>query len=195
MLYNLSDLMKLMKERRSLKPEKYSSRKVHKEQIERMLEAANWAPNHGNTEPWRFKVYSGEATFKLLSFMGELYKKFTPEEKYLQNKYDNFIKRGERRGSVILVYRKRDALQRVPDFEEDWAVACAVQNLSLMAAAYGIGCFWSTPKMIFSEEFKVYTQLESDEAPMGVLFLGYPEGEMPEGRRNIWINKVTWIEE
>lgn len=194
MQYNLTDLLKLIKERRSLKPEKFSSRKVHKEQIEKMIEAANWAPNHGNTEPWRFKVYSGEATFNLLNFMGTLYKKFTPEEKFLQNKFDNFTKRAERKGSVVLVYRKRDSLQRVPAFEEDWAVACAIQNFSLMAAAYGIGCFWSTPKSIFSTEFKEYTKLEEDEAPMGVLFLGYPEGEMPEGKRNIWINKVEWVE-
>src|ERR1051326_6502439 len=29
--------------------------------IERVLEAANWAPSHGQTEPWRFIVFEGEA--------------------------------------------------------------------------------------------------------------------------------------
>ena len=29
--------------------------------IERALEAANWAPTHGKTEPWRFAVFMGEA--------------------------------------------------------------------------------------------------------------------------------------
>ncbi len=193
MQFNLSEISKLIKERRSLKPEKFSARKVHKEQIERMLEAANWAPNHGNTEPWRFKVYSDNASFDLLNFMGELYKKYTPEEKFLLNKYENFSKRAARKAPLILVYRKRDSMERVPAYEEDWAVACAVQNLSLMAAAYGIGCFWSTPKMMFQPEFKEYTHLKDDEAPMGILYLGYPEGDMPEGRRNIWINKVEWI--
>lgn len=195
MQYNLSELLKLIKERRSLKPEKFSSRKVHREQIEKMIEAANWAPNHANTEPWRFKVYNGESSFRLLNFMGELYKKFTPEEKFLQNKLDNFTNRAERRSAVIVVYRKRDAMERVPDFEEDWAVACAIQNLSLMAAAYGIGCFWSTPSMIFSNEFSAYNNLSGDDRVMGVLFLGYPEGPLPEGKRNIWINKVEFIEE
>ena len=28
--------------------------------IEQMLEAANWAPSHGDTEPWRFTVFAGE---------------------------------------------------------------------------------------------------------------------------------------
>ena len=29
--------------------------------IAQILEAANWAPSHGKTEPWRFVVYSGAA--------------------------------------------------------------------------------------------------------------------------------------
>lgn len=27
-----------------------------REQVEQLLEAANWAPTHGRTEPWRFVV-------------------------------------------------------------------------------------------------------------------------------------------
>lgn len=33
---------------------------VDRQLIERILEAANWAPSHGDTEPWRFTVFSGE---------------------------------------------------------------------------------------------------------------------------------------
>lgn len=194
MQYNLSDLLKLIKERRSLKPERYSSRKVHREQIEKMLEAANWAPTHGLTEPWRFKVYSGDARRQLMLFCAELYTKFTPEEKFMQHKHDAFLKRAEKDLNVILVYRKRDPLQRIPAEEEDWAVACAVQNLSLVAAAYGIGCFWSSGKIVFSQELHQWAGLEADDRCMGLLYLGYPEGEMPAGKRNIWINKVEWID-
>ena len=194
MQYNLSDLLKLIKERRSLKPERYSSRKVHREQIEKMLEAANWAPTHGLTEPWRFKVYSGDARRQLMLFCAELSTKFTPEEKFRQHKHDAFLKRAEKDLNVILVYRKRDPLQRIPAEEEDWAVACAVQNLSLVAAAYGIGCFWSSGKIVFSQELHQWAGLEADDRCMGLLYLGYPEGEMPAGKRNIWINKVEWID-
>lgn len=33
---------------------------VSSEQIEALLEAANWAPTHGRTEPWRFVVLGKE---------------------------------------------------------------------------------------------------------------------------------------
>ena len=29
--------------------------------LEQMLEAANWAPTHGRTEPWRFVVLGADA--------------------------------------------------------------------------------------------------------------------------------------
>ena len=40
MKYNLTEIIDLIKERRTVFPEKYKSRKVHKEQIEKMLDAA-----------------------------------------------------------------------------------------------------------------------------------------------------------
>ena len=33
---------------------------MSREEVERMLEAANWAPTHGRTEPWRYIVLGQE---------------------------------------------------------------------------------------------------------------------------------------
>ena len=47
----------LIKSRRSFFPEKFvAGEDVPKAVINNILEAANWAPTHGNTEPWRFVV-------------------------------------------------------------------------------------------------------------------------------------------
>ena len=35
--------------------------------LEQMLEAANWAPTHGRTEPWRFVVLSPEGLQQMIS--------------------------------------------------------------------------------------------------------------------------------
>ena len=35
--------------------------------LEQMLEAANWAPTHGRTEPWRFVVLSPDALQEMFS--------------------------------------------------------------------------------------------------------------------------------
>ena len=39
----------------------FSDRAVPQEVIEDLIEAGRWAPNHKNTEPWRFHVVSGSA--------------------------------------------------------------------------------------------------------------------------------------
>ena len=54
MRFNLSEVTELIRERRTIVPEQFSDRKVHKEQLELILNNAQWAPTHGNTQPWRF---------------------------------------------------------------------------------------------------------------------------------------------
>ena len=37
-----------------------------------MLEAANWAPNHGKTEPWRFVVMGKESTQEMVDLSAKV---------------------------------------------------------------------------------------------------------------------------
>jgi nitroreductase len=195
MRFNLTEIQNLIKDRRSIKPLKISTRKVHREQIEAMIQAANWAPTHANTEPWRFKVFGGNAKEELLQFQAELYKAKTPEEKFLPDTYAGFTERGKRVTYVIGVWMKRQEAEVIPEIEEVLAVGCAVQNFSLVAAAYGMGCFWSTGGFAFSKEMHDYMKLSPKDKFLGFLYVGYPEGEWPEPtRRGIWMNKVEWFE-
>ena len=38
---------------------------VPRDLIEQMLQAANWVPSRGDTQPWRFTVFSGEGRAEL----------------------------------------------------------------------------------------------------------------------------------
>jgi len=191
MKYNLTEVVDLIKERRTIYPETYSSRKVHKEQLELMLEAANWAPTHGHTEPWRFKVFSENALTNLMEELAEIYKEITPEGKFLQHKYDRLFKRADQASFVVALCMKRHDNTKISELDEIMAVAAAVQNMSLVATAYGIGTFWSTGS-ISSERVKQYLHLEDKDKCLGFLYVGYPAGEWPKGKRNIWLNKVEW---
>lgn len=194
MKYNLTEITDLIKERRTIGPEKYRSRKVHREQIEKMLEAAHWAPNHGHTEPWRFTVFSGESLRQLMTLTAELYKKLTPEESFLQSKYDRFLQRAEQSSYVIAVGMKRQETGKIPEIEEVEAVACAVQNMLLVATAYGVGTFWATGKMVYAEQMKEFLGLGEQDKCLGLIYVGYPEGEWPKGQRSYWKTKVEWRE-
>jgi len=54
-------VLDLIKKRRSIFPAQYTDREIAKSDIEKILEAANWAPTHKKTEPWRFRVFRGNA--------------------------------------------------------------------------------------------------------------------------------------
>ena len=58
MKYNLSEISAVIKNRRTIYPKFYSSRIVHEEVINEIILNGTWAPTHGNTQPWRFKVYT-----------------------------------------------------------------------------------------------------------------------------------------
>ncbi len=60
MRHILSEPTSLLRDRRSVQPEKMSTRPVHREILELALTNATWAPSHGMTQPWRFGVFVGE---------------------------------------------------------------------------------------------------------------------------------------
>ena len=88
MKYNLSEITELIKNRRTIYPKFFTSRKVHKEIGEHLLNNATWAPTHGNTQPWRFKVYMGESRSKLRDKLGELYKTYS-KRAFKDEKFEN----------------------------------------------------------------------------------------------------------
>ena len=65
-LPDVASVEKLIKARRSIFPEHYSGEAVSREALLRAMGAANWAPTHGKTEPWRFVVLQGSAAYGTL---------------------------------------------------------------------------------------------------------------------------------
>jgi nitroreductase len=67
-------------------PSQYNDTPLNDEQIYLILEAANWAPTHRKTEPWRFKVLKGKSKNNLGEFLAEKYK--DNNIKFSKFKYD-----------------------------------------------------------------------------------------------------------
>jgi nitroreductase len=187
----------LIRRRRSIYPPLYSGETVDQKIIEQMLENANWAPTHGLTEPWRFRVFTGAGLQKLADFQAELYKKTSLakgdfDEKKCQKLYEKPLQCSH----VIAIGMKRDVRKKIPEIEEVEATACAVQNMYLTATAYGVGCYWGTGGVTYLEEAKPFFDLEEEDKLLGFLFVGMPkEGQWPEGRRGPIAEKVQWVVE
>ncbi|MCB0521612.1 MAG: nitroreductase [Saprospiraceae bacterium] len=181
----------LIRHRRAIFPKSYTGKPVSKEIIEEILENANWAPTHKLTEPWRFKVIVGGGLERLSVYLGNYYKDHTPEGQFSEIKYKKNKDNPLQSACVIAVCMKRDPQERVPEWEEIAAVACAVQNMWLTCTAYGIGCYWSTPEAAL--EASGFLDLEADERCLGLFYMGYHDlAEMP-GKRTPIDEKVKWI--
>ncbi len=195
MRHNLSEITAIIKDRRTIYPEFFSDRQVHKEQIEQLLNNAIWAPTHGMTQPWRFQVFMGEGKTKLGEFLRDLYLKKIPVDEQKEIKLNRMTDRPRRASAVIAVNMERQKEERIPEIEEVEAVACAVQNMYLTCTAYGLGGFWSTPKLIYTPEMNEFLGLGEKDKCLGLFYVGYPNQEWPKGQRKPIEYLTKWITE
>lgn len=183
MRFNLSEINELIRERRTIYPEQFSTRKVHKEQVETILTNAQWAPTHGNTQPWRFKVFMEGGLNSLSDFLAKTYLELTPKEAQNDMKLAKLLTRPLKSSVVIAVCMERQAEEKIMEMEEIEAVACAIQNMHLTATAYGLGGFWSTPKLIYTQEMNSFLGLKEKDKCLGLFYIGYPDIEWPKAHR------------
>lgn len=183
MKYNLSEITEVIRNRRTIYPEFYSTRKVHKEQIEVLLNNATWAPTHGNTQPWRFKVLMEDALPKLSDFLVKTYKELTPSDQQSELKITRMTNRPLKSSAVIVICMERQVSEKISEQDEMFSVACAVQNMHLTCTAYGLGGFWATPDLIHSQQMKDFLNLGVKDKCLGLFFVGHTDVEWPKGQR------------
>ena len=195
MKYNLSEINEIIRNRRSIYPKHFSKRKVHKEMIETLLENARWAPTHGLTQPWSFKVFMDIGLNKLGKFHADTYKIKTPSNLFSIKKYDKLLSNSKQSSAVIAICMKRQEIEKIPEIEEIAAVACAVQNMHLTATAYGIAAYWGTGGLTYSDEMKVFLGLEVKDKCLGFFYVGYPDIEWPKSQRQPIEYFTEWVSE
>src|SRR5690554_6827304 len=166
-----------IKNRRAVFPTQYNGKPITKEEINLILEAANWAPTHKRTEPWRFKVFHGESQLRLGEFLAETYKKNT--DKFSESSYGKMIENPTKSGCVIAICFQRDLKESLPEWEEIASTAMAVQNMWLTASEMKIGSYWSSPSVI--KHLGEFVNLDEGERCLGFFYLGKYDGELPEG--------------
>ena len=149
-----SHISHLVRTRRSIFPKDFDeNRKVPLHVISDILAAANWAPTHGKTEPWRFCVVGPDTMKKLLDLRLEIsLDGLSDPEKENKLKMKIAKKRKElaKISAVIFICVKRVTNSRgklMPQWEETASTAMAVENLHLQLTSYwneGYGGYWSS---------------------------------------------------
>ena len=142
-----------------------------RESLERMLDAAIWAPNHRLTNPWRFVVL--ERGGKKRAEVAQL----AYDHMYQRNQNDEFASGSRQRvldaPGLIYVFSVPGDTEEMT--QENYAAACcAVQNLLLAAVAEGLAGDWSTGNTTRHPKLAETMGGEPDWMMVGALFIGYP---------------------
>ena len=189
----IASLTHIIRTRRSTKPRCLNGQKIDDAIVWEILENANWAPTHGLTQPWRFKVYTDEGLQELAHFQARWYKETMPEASFKPDKYERLKTNVLNSSHVIVIYMKRQVSGTIPEVEEIEAIACAVQNMALTAAAYGICSFWGSGGPTYTDTMKAFLQLDEQDRCLGYLYLGYSDKPSTRSVRSPIQEKVEWI--
>jgi nitroreductase len=186
----------LIRERRSTYPVNFDpAHKIDNGLIVEMLDTAVWAPSHGLTQPWIFKVFCGKGIHDFFHKMMDVYREITPEDKIRAGKLTGYEEKINQVSHVIAVCMKRDPVRKYPEVEEIVATACVIENIYLCINAYGIAGYLSTGNICYTQQMKEYLGLGSEDHCLGFFQLGYPKSGLkrPERKRIPAAEKTFWI--
>jgi nitroreductase len=195
MRHSVSEITDTIHDRRTIQPKDYSAREVQRDIIDTVLGNAIWAPTHGMTQPWRFTVFTGRGRQRLSGFLGTEYMRLTPPERFMQRKYDNHVQRPLQSSVVVALGMARDPKGKIPLHEEQFSVACAVQNMYLTCSAYGLGAFWSTGAALTGPGMRGFLGLGEEDHCLGLFYMGYPTIDWPTGYRKPLPDLVRYVAE
>jgi nitroreductase len=134
---------------------------VPREQLEQLLELAEWAPNHHLTVPWRFRVVGPAALARLKDAAG-------PEGAAKLDRCPTLV--------VVSSLLDSDPVQSEEDL---FSTAVASYIVLLAAHAGGLAGYWRSPGLLRGEEGRAAVGLPEDERFVGLLHLGQPRQERP----------------
>ncbi len=171
------DLLEVIKSRRSVRS--FKGDDVSEENINKLLEAAIYAPTAGNVQPWRFIVVKNLKAKKNLavSALNQLWMTQAP---------------------VIIVVcanltrAERFYSERGRDLYCIQDTAAAVQNILLTAVSLGLGGCWVGA---FSEaRVAKILELPSELRPLALIPVGYPREEPQPSSRFKLAEAVSYVE-
>ncbi|HCY76848.1 MAG TPA: nitroreductase family protein [Ignavibacteriales bacterium] len=149
------DIQEALLKRRSIR--KYNDQKISKENINKILEAAMYAPSAMNLQPWQFIVIDD---------------KFVLTETITSIPYAEMLKQS---ASAILVCGDSNI-----EKNESWLLqncSAVIQNILLSAFGLGIGSCWigihGMPEIV--KNIKDQFQLPDNIIPVALISLGYPD--------------------
>ena len=174
----LEALAELMRQRRTITL--FDGKEVPQNVVMQALDVARWAPNHHVTEPWHFYLLGAGGRERMI----ELVRRVATEKKGEKAGEFNAQSAAEIPGWVIVTCkRSADPVRQREDYA---ACACAIQNFSLYLWQAGIGCKWSTGRVLKAPGLAGVAGFDAEsEEPVAILRYGFPRVIPQQMRREV----------
>ena len=184
------DTLTAIHARRSVRPGEYADTPIDRTTLNELVSAANAAPSHRKTYPWRFVVFdTASAKTELGDYLAER-QQAAAERPIPAIKLKKTRQRPGLAAAAIAIVMNPD-LEHLPEWEEVSATASAVQNLWLAATAKGLVGYWSSPGLITSGADD-FLGLAEGEKCLGIFYLGHPKETPAEIERPGVEGKVVY---
>ena len=165
-------------------------------EVEKVLAAAVHAPNHHDTQPWRFIVVSGEAREEFgEELAAALRDRLAGTEASKLEGLALAEKAKPMRSPVLIVVgvhsERDDYMTRREDLQ---ASSAAVQCMLLAADSLGLAAIWRTGDGAYDVRVKAYFGLEPRDEIAGIVYLGYPDAALPPlgPRKRVYDDRTEW---
>jgi len=177
-------LAELIQDRRSVR--QYHTTPVARELIERVLEAARWAPSPHGRQPWRFVVLTRQARKeRLAEAMGATWQKnlaMDGQDAAIVNmRLEKSRQRILQAPALIIPCLYLEDLDRYPDEQRQsdettmaiQSLGAAIQNMLLMAYDLGLDGGWMCAPLFCPEVVCAALELDTRLIPHALITLGY----------------------
>lgn len=188
------DLFTAIKERRSCR--KYLPEPIDAVILEKILEAASWAPSPMNYQPWEFIVVSGKAVKEKIHAEAKRCRQWAIEAsgwKWLEKYRLDFLLSAPVIVAVVGDPQKTgvDMFMEGGGVAYQHACAAAIQNIQLAAHAEGIASLWFT--LFDRSNLGEILGVVSGKQVVGLVCLGKADGDLPIPARKGVKQKTTFL--
>jgi nitroreductase len=155
--------------------------------IERIILAAQAAPNHRTTRPLRVAVLRGTARLDFGASVAAVMKARGEDAAKVDKTRTKYG-----RAPVVLAVASAPGGSGLETAENSYAVAAGIQNMLLMIEAFGLTALWSTPATGAEAEMNAFCGFPEGSTMIGLVYLGHGTRDTPPKDRPEPI--VNWLD-
>lgn len=163
------DVNEAIHSRRTVKA--FAPEPLARDELDELFELARWAPNHGLTCPWRFRVVGPRALDALKRAAARQACANAPDGADADAIGSAAAAKLDRAPTLVAVSATR-AADPVTAGEDEHATAIAAYIVLLAAHARGLAGYWRTPAILRDETGLGALGIPGNETVLGLLHLG-----------------------